>query len=81
MNKSDIRLYNEDDFNLVTSLWRRAREKAFPEFQGAKGHTFEEDQTYFRNVILVKNEVWVAAIDEKPVAYMAISEVCPTKRK
>jgi len=73
MKHIEIRLYIDDDFRLVTSLWRRARELAFPEFQRAKGHTFEEDQAYFRDVILVKNEVWVAVVEDKPVAFMAIS--------
>ncbi len=68
-----IRPYTPTDFETVTSFWRRAREKAFPEFQRAKGHPFEEDQAYFRDVILVKNEIWVAVQDEKPVAFMAIS--------
>jgi ribosomal protein S18 acetylase RimI-like enzyme len=68
-----IRPYTPTDFETVTFLWRRARQQAFPEFQRAKGHTFEEDQAYFRNVILVNNDVWVAVIEENPVAFMAIS--------
>lgn len=68
-----IRPYKSDDFEAVTSLWRRAREQAFPEFQRAKGHTFEEDQAYFRDVILVNNDVWVAEVHGKSAAFMAIS--------
>jgi ribosomal protein S18 acetylase RimI-like enzyme len=68
-----IRPYKSDDFEALTSLWRRAREQAFPEFQRAKGHTFEEDQAYFRDVILVNNDVWVAEVDGEPVAFMAIA--------
>jgi len=68
-----IRPYKSDDFAVVTSLWRRAREQAFPEFQHRKGHTFEEDQAYFRDVILVNNDVWVAEVDGEPVAFMAIA--------
>jgi putative acetyltransferase len=68
-----IRPYKSDDFEVVTSLWRRAREQAFPEFQRRKGHTFAEDQAYFRSVILVNNDVWVAEVDGKPVAFMAIA--------
>jgi GNAT superfamily N-acetyltransferase len=68
-----IRPYKFDDFEALTSLWRRAREQAFPEFQRAKGHTFEEDRAYFRDVILVNNDVWVAEVDGEPVAFMAIA--------
>jgi GNAT superfamily N-acetyltransferase len=69
-----IRPYKSDDFEAVTLLWRRAREIAFPEFQRAKGHTFEEDQAYFRDHILTENDVWVLELDGTPVAFMAIKE-------
>lgn len=68
-----IRPYKSDDFESVTILWRRAREVAFPDFQRRKGHTFEEDQAYFRDVILIHNDVWVVEVDKTPVAFMAIA--------
>jgi ribosomal protein S18 acetylase RimI-like enzyme len=68
-----IRPYKSDDFEVVTSLWRRAREQAFPDFQRRKGHTYEEDQNYFRDVILVNNDVWIAEMGGEPVAFMAIA--------
>lgn len=73
MNNLLIRPYKSDDFKALTSLWRRAREQAFPEFQRTKGHTFEEDQAYFRDVILVNNDVWVAEDKGEPAAFMAIA--------
>ena len=73
MRDSLIRPYQSDDFDPVTILWRRAREKAFPDFQRRKGHTFEEDQVYFRDVILINNDVWVMEMDGQPVAFMAIA--------
>lgn len=73
MRDSLIRPYKSDDFNPVTTLWRRAREQAFPDFQRRKGHTFEEDQAYFRDVILINNDVWVVEMDGQPVAFMAIA--------
>ena len=66
-----IRPYKSDDYEAVTNLWRRAREQAFPDFQRRKGHTFEEDQVYFRGVILVNNDVWVADMNGIPAAFMA----------
>ena len=73
MRSSLIRPYNSDDFEGITTLWRRAREQAFPDFQRRKGHTFEEDQAYFRDVILINNDVWVVEMDGQPVAFMAIA--------
>jgi len=69
-----IRLYTSDDFEVVTGFWRRARELAFPDFQRRKGHTFDEDKAYFRDMILVKNEVWVVEVGEIPLAFMAIAD-------
>ena len=68
-----IRPFRADDFDAVTKLWRRAREQAFPDFQRRKGHSFEEDRAYFRDVILVNNDVWVVEVDATPVAFMAIA--------
>lgn len=68
-----IRPYISDDFEAITILWRHAREQAFPDFQRRKGHTFEEDQVYFKDVILVNNDLWVGELEEKPAAFMAIA--------
>ena len=73
MREPLIRPYKSDDFEAVTNLWRGAREQAFPDFQRRKGHTFEEDQAYFRDVILIENDVWVLEVDGVPVAFMAIA--------
>jgi GNAT superfamily N-acetyltransferase len=67
-----IRPYISDDFDPITRLWRRAREQALPDFQRRKGHTFAEDQEYFWTVTLMENDLWVAELDEKSVAFMAI---------
>ncbi len=68
-----IRPYRSDDFESVTTLWRRAREQAFPDFQRRKGHSFEEDQAYFRDVILANKDVWIVEVDEVPAAFMALA--------
>lgn len=69
-----IRPYTPTDFDAVTTLWRRARELAFPEFQRTKGHTFEEDCAYFQNNILAENDVYVADKGGIAVALMAIKD-------
>jgi GNAT superfamily N-acetyltransferase len=68
-----IRPYRPSDFDPVNDLWRRARVQAFPEFQARKGHTADEDRAYFREVILAKNEVWVAEVDAHPRAFIAMA--------
>lgn len=68
-----IREYESTDFDKVTHLWRAAREQAFPDFQSRKGHTFEEDCEYFRNVILENNDVWVVEMDGRVAAFIAIA--------
>jgi len=67
-----IREYREEDFDVVTILWRVAREISLPDFQIEKGHFFYEDQAYFRTQILKKDRVWVVEIDCRPVAFMAM---------
>jgi ribosomal protein S18 acetylase RimI-like enzyme len=69
-----IRDYLPEDFDAVTILWRIAREKAFPEFQRAKGHFFYEDQNYFRDHVLKEEHVYVVEINERPVAFMAMRD-------
>ena len=67
-----IRDYRQADFDAVTILWRVAREKLLPEGQTDTGHTFYEDQDYFRNQILRKNRVWVIELESRPIAFMAM---------
>ena len=67
-----IRDYREEDFDAVTILWRIAREKLLPHGRTDTGHTFYEDQDYFRNHILGKNHVWVVEVEDRPVAFMAM---------
>jgi ribosomal protein S18 acetylase RimI-like enzyme len=69
-----IREYRDKDFDAVTILWRVAREKSLPEFQLEKGYFFYEDQDYFRNHVLRKNRVWVAEVDDRTVAFMAMEK-------
>jgi len=68
-----IRAYRPEDFENLTTLWRAARERAFPEFQRAKGYPFNEDQVYFRDVILVNNDIWVADVSSRQVGFLAIA--------
>ena len=68
-----IRRYQGADFDDLNDLWRRARVQALPDFQARKGYTAAEDREYFRRVILVRDELWVAEREGKPVGFMAIA--------
>jgi GNAT superfamily N-acetyltransferase len=68
-----IRRYGPEDFDPVTDLWRRARVQAYGDFQARMGYTAEEDRDYFREVVEVKNDLWVAEVDGCPAAFMAIA--------
>jgi ribosomal protein S18 acetylase RimI-like enzyme len=67
-----IRDYRSEEFDALTILWRISREKSLPEFQRTKGHFFYEDQDYFRDHVLKEDRVFVAEMDGKPVAFMAM---------
>lgn len=67
-----IREYSGKDFDAVTILWRVAREKSLPDFQREKGHFFYEDRDYFRDHVLLKDDVWVVEVKGRPVAFMAM---------
>ena len=69
-----IREYRADDFDAVTILWRISREKSLPDFQNEKGYFFYEDRDYFQNHILKENRVWVAEVNQRPVAFMAMKK-------
>jgi ribosomal protein S18 acetylase RimI-like enzyme len=69
-----IRKYRSGDFDAVTILWRIAREKLLPEGITDTGHNFYEDQEYFRNQILKKDQIWVVEIDQRPAAFMAMEK-------
>jgi GNAT superfamily N-acetyltransferase len=69
-----IRSYRPADFEAVTMLWRLSREFSLPEFERTKGHSLSEDRTFFRDVILAENRVWVAEMQGRPAAFMAIRD-------
>jgi ribosomal protein S18 acetylase RimI-like enzyme len=72
-NQFSIREYRPQDFDAVTIVWRISREKSLPQFfNNEKSHFFYEDQDYFRHHILVENDVWVAVIENRIIAFMAI---------
>lgn len=74
MPRFEIRPYQSADFDAVTILWRIAREKSVPEIQREKGYFFYQDRDYFAGHILPNHQVWVAARQGQPVAFMAMRD-------
>ncbi len=68
-----IRRYEPADFDAVNDLWRRARLRALPDFQARKGHTAEENREHFRDVVLVRHDVWVAELDGQATGFLAVA--------
>ncbi|MEP7134414.1 MAG: GNAT family N-acetyltransferase [Chloroflexota bacterium] len=69
-----IREYQAEDFDAVTILWRVSREKSLPDFQQRKGYFFYQDRDYFQSHVLMENEIWVATVNKRPVAFMATNQ-------
>jgi GNAT superfamily N-acetyltransferase len=69
-----IREFQPEDFDAVTILWRVSREKSLPEFQRKKGYFFYEDQAYFRDQVLKKDQVWVVEKNGIAIAFMAMED-------
>ncbi len=68
----EIRPYQNTDFDAVTILWRIAREISLPQIQREKGYFFYQDRDYFAGHVLPNHQVWVAALQGQPVAFMAL---------
>lgn len=69
-----IRLYQRDDFDTVTRLWRRAREVAIPHVTARMGYSFEMDCRYFKEQIIPSCQLWVGERENKAVAFMGIKD-------
>ncbi|HEX6269578.1 MAG TPA: GNAT family N-acetyltransferase [Anaerolineales bacterium] len=69
-----IREYRPADFDALTILWRISREKSMPEFQREKGHFFYEDRDYFRDHVLMKDQIWVVESENCLAAFIAMNQ-------
>jgi putative acetyltransferase len=67
-----IRLYREDDFEIVTKFWHEAQQVAMPGLEARMGHTLEDARNYFSNRIAVENQIWVYELGDIPVGYLGI---------
>lgn len=57
----EIRRLGRHELALAVDVWVRARWDAQPWLEERLGHTAEEDLAFFRDVVCVEHEVWIAA--------------------
>jgi ribosomal protein S18 acetylase RimI-like enzyme len=69
-----IRLYQEKDVEPVYQVWIDASEFAMPGLAARSGFTLENLYGYFKNTIVVENQIWVYEKENKPVGYLAIAK-------
>ncbi|MBL8101186.1 MAG: GNAT family N-acetyltransferase [Anaerolineales bacterium] len=67
-----IRLYREDDFEVVTAFWFRAMHTAMPDLMKRMGFELEGAREYFRSAIVPDNQIWVYERDNVPIGFLAI---------
>jgi len=67
-----IRPYREDDFEVVTALWFEAMHAAMPEMMKRMGFELEGAREYFRNAIILQDQLWVYDSEGMPVAFLGI---------
>jgi putative acetyltransferase len=68
----EVRSYKPDDLEAVVALWRASKQDAFPYVEAQQRYTLEEDAAYFRHVVAVENEVWIAEVDGRLAGLLAI---------
>ena len=68
----EIRQLRPDEIEEIARLWRRSREENLPWLEERMGYTPEDDLRRFREHLMLKFEVWVAAEAGLPVALMAL---------
>ncbi|MBI3167624.1 MAG: GNAT family N-acetyltransferase [Chloroflexi bacterium] len=67
-----IRLYREEDFEIVVRFWFEAIEFAEPEIVQRMGYEFQGAREFFQNEIVPKNQIWVYELDGVPVGYIGM---------
>ncbi|MDD2923113.1 MAG: GNAT family N-acetyltransferase [Anaerolineales bacterium] len=69
-----IRIYREDDFEPVTKFWFDAMNAAMPGLNERIGNTLEDARTFFKNVIILEDQLWVYELNNEPIAYIGMQE-------
>jgi GNAT superfamily N-acetyltransferase len=67
-----IRLYQEKYCDLIFQIWLDASEFAMPGLASRAGFTKESMFDYFKNTIVVENQIWIYEKENQPVAFLAL---------
>lgn len=67
-----IRSFRDDDFEVVTALWFEAMHVAMPEMMKRMGFELEGAREYFRNAIILQDQLWVYEFEGAPVAFLGM---------
>jgi ribosomal protein S18 acetylase RimI-like enzyme len=67
-----IRPFQDADEAAVVGVWHRSGLAAYPYLPTWQAMTMERAQCVFHNVIRVQCAIWVATLDERIVAYLAM---------
>jgi ribosomal protein S18 acetylase RimI-like enzyme len=69
-----IRRATAEDLEAAVAVWRRARWDAQPWLEERLVDTPEDDLAFFRDVVMRRSHVWLAATDEAVIALLALGE-------
>jgi ribosomal protein S18 acetylase RimI-like enzyme len=72
--KETLRPYQPTDEEAVVGVWHRAGLAAYPFLPTWQSFTLKQARIVFRDVISRHNDLWVAAQNERVVAYLAMKD-------
>lgn len=64
------------ELEAVVGIWERSRRDAMPLLEARTRHKHEDDLRYFRDVVAVVNEVWVAEEEGRLLGLLAVGKSC-----
>jgi ribosomal protein S18 acetylase RimI-like enzyme len=69
-----IRRMRHDELEAVVRAWRRSRDAAQPWLEARMSYKPEQDLAFFRDVLAVESEVWVAVEDGAVLGLLALHD-------
>lgn len=67
-----IRLYQDEDFEVITRIWFEAHSAAMPKLMARMAYEIENAREYFRKVVVLETQIWVYEQDGVPIGFLAI---------
>ena len=69
----ELRRLRPDELDTTVDVWVRARWDAQPWLENRLGYTADQNLAYFRDVICIEHEVWLAVDGETVLGLMALT--------